>query len=99
MTVDTFLASAEGQPGRFELVDGEVFAMAPERAGHALMKYAAQTALKRAIVAAGADCHMMPDGMTICIATEGTLDLSPPGLTLMVAELFADLPPPAETAA
>jgi Uma2 family endonuclease len=46
MDVDTFLAWAEGQPGRFELVDGEVFAMAPERAGQALVKYATQTALK-----------------------------------------------------
>lgn len=184
MTVDTFLAWAEGQPGRFELVDGEVFAIAPERAGHALVKYATQTALKRAIVAAGTGCHMMPDGMTVridatttfepdalvyCgprmniesievpdpvivvevqspstrsadaglklaryfslasvahylmidpvkrlvihhrrgaeelietrIATEGILDLTPPGLTLPVAELFADLPPPADPAA
>ena len=184
MTVDTFLAWAEGQPGRFELVDGEVFAMAPERAGHALVKYATQTALKRAIVAAGADGHMMPDGMTVridatttfepdalvyCgarmdveaievpdpvivvevqssstrsvdtgfklaryfslasvrhylmidpvkrlvihhrrgadglivtrISSDGTLDLTPPGLVLPVAELFADLPPPAEPAA
>ena len=186
MTVDTFLAWAEGQPGRFELVDGEVFAMAPERAGHALVKYATQTALKRAILAAGTacHCHMMPDGMTVridatttfepdalvyCgprmdveaievpdpaivvevqspgtrsvdagfklaryfslasvahylmvdpvkrlvihhrrgaeelittrIATDGALDLTPPGLTLPVADLFADLPPPAEPAA
>jgi Uma2 family endonuclease len=28
------------------------------------------------------------------IASEGTLDLTPPGLTPSVAELFADLPPP-----
>jgi Uma2 family endonuclease len=49
MNVDEFLAWAEGQPGRFKLVDGEVFAMSPERAGHALAKYAAQTALNRAI--------------------------------------------------
>ncbi len=33
------------------------------------------------------------------IATEGILDLTPPGLTLPVAELFADLPPPADPAA
>ena len=33
------------------------------------------------------------------IATEGTLDLTPPGLTLPVADLFADLPPPADPAA
>ena len=34
MTVDEFLAWAMAQPeGRFELVDGRVVAMAPERAG------------------------------------------------------------------
>ena len=39
MTVDQFLAWAMAQPeGRFELVDGEVVAMAPERAGHARLK-------------------------------------------------------------
>ncbi|MCJ2049783.1 Uma2 family endonuclease [Methylobacterium sp. J-070] len=184
MTVDEFLVWAAGRPGRYELVDGEVFAMSPERARHGLVKYAAQTALNRAIEQAGLSCHMMPDGMTVridatttfepdalvyggppidldavevpdpvivvevlspgtksvdtgtkligyfrvtslChylildpvnrivihyrrgegglietrIATEGRLDLSPPGLTLPVAELFADLPPPAEPAA
>ena len=30
MTVDEFLVWAEGQPGRYELCDGTVFAMAPE---------------------------------------------------------------------
>ncbi|MBE7200977.1 MAG: Uma2 family endonuclease [Parafilimonas terrae] len=178
MNVDEFLAWAEDRPGRFELVDGEVFAMSPERAGHALVEYAAQTALHRAIARAGLGCHMMPDGMTVridarttfepdalvyCgprmdldavevpdpvivvevqspgtravdsglkltrylslasvmhylivdpvkrlvihhrraqrglietrIATEGTLDLTPPGLSLPVPDLFADLPP------
>ena len=34
-----------------------------------------------------------------CIASGGTLDLTPPGLTLPVADLFADLPPPADPAA
>lgn len=178
MTVDEFLAWAEGRPGRFQLVDGEVFVMWPERAGHALVKYAIQAALSRSIQRAGIGWHMMPDGMTVridaatmfepdalvhcgppvdldavevsnpvivvevlssntrsvdlgikltryfglasvvhylildpvkrlaihhrrvsvggietCIATEGTLDLTPPGLSLPVSELFADLPP------
>ncbi|WP_244471604.1 Uma2 family endonuclease [Methylobacterium sp. ARG-1] len=184
MTVDEFLVWAEGQPGRYELVDGEVFAMSPERAGHALVKYATQTALNRAIKKAGLPCHMMPDGMMVrvdaattfepdalvyCgppidldavevpnpvvvvevlspstagvdsgrklagyftlasvmhflivdpvkrlvihhargteglietrIASEGQLALTPPGLSLSVTELFADLPPPADPAA
>jgi Uma2 family endonuclease len=33
MTVDEYLAWAEGQPGRFELYAGTVYAMTPERAG------------------------------------------------------------------
>jgi len=40
------------------------------------------------------------DGLIVSrIATDSTLDLTPPGLTLPVAELFADLPPPADPAA
>jgi Uma2 family endonuclease len=35
MTVDEYLAWAQGQPGRYELLDGVVFAMSPEGAGHA----------------------------------------------------------------
>lgn len=184
MTVDEFLVWAENQPGRYELVNGEIFAMSPERARHSLVKYATQTALSRAIKRADLPCHMMPDGMTVridaattfepdalayCgpaidldavevphpvivvevlspgtksvdtgaklvgyfqlasvahyliidpvkrlvvhhrrgmeglietrIASQGPLALTPPGLSLSVAELFADLPPPAEPAA
>ena len=39
MTVDEFLAWAMAQPeGRFELVDGKVVTMAPERVAHARLK-------------------------------------------------------------
>jgi len=65
MTVDEYLAWAEGQPGRFELYAGTVYAMAPERAGHAITKFAVQTALRHAIRRAGVACHMLPDGMTV----------------------------------
>ena len=64
-TVDEFLAWAEGQAGRYELYAGHVYAMAPERAGHADVKYAVQTELKRAIGVAGLPCFMLPDGMTV----------------------------------
>jgi Uma2 family endonuclease len=67
MTVDEFLAWAEGKPGRFELYAGVVYAMAPERAGHAEVKFAVQTALRSAIRKAGLPCHMLPDGMTVRI--------------------------------
>lgn len=65
MTVDEFLAWAATVPGRFELIRGEVFAMAPETAKHAKVKYAVQTALASAIRKGRRPCHMLPDGMTI----------------------------------
>ncbi|MBE7201056.1 MAG: Uma2 family endonuclease [Parafilimonas terrae] len=74
MNVDEFLAWAAGRPGRFELLDGEVFAMSPERAGHALVKYATQSALHRAIVRARLGCHMMPDGMTVRVDATTTFE-------------------------
>lgn len=65
MTVDEYLAWAEGRPGRFELHCGEIYSMAPERAIHAELKYAVQTALREGIGKAGLPCHMLPDGMTV----------------------------------
>lgn len=65
MTVDEFLVWAERQPERYELVNGEVFAMSPERTRHAETKFAVQTALAEAIRRAGVPCRMLPDGMTV----------------------------------
>jgi Uma2 family endonuclease len=65
MSVDEFLVWAEGQPGRFELFRGSVYAMTPERAGHAVVKFAVQTTLANAIRSRGLPCHMLPDGMTV----------------------------------
>ena len=65
MTIDEFLAWAEGRPGRRELVDGRVCAMAPERAGHARAKFAVQVTLRDAIRRAGLSCEAMADGMTV----------------------------------
>ena len=65
MTVDEFLAWAEGRPGRYELIDGEVVAMSPERTRHAEVKFAVQTALAQSIRAAGVPCRVLPDGMTV----------------------------------
>ena len=62
MTVDEFLAWAEGRPGRHELVDGEVYAMSPERARHAETKAAVYTALSQAIRSAGSPCRVLPGG-------------------------------------
>src|SRR5215211_4707084 len=65
MTVDEYLAWAEGQPGRYELYDGAIYAMSPEGAGHAEVKFAVQTALAAGIRQRGLPCHMLPDGMTV----------------------------------
>lgn len=67
MNVDEFLAWAEGQPGRYELFRGAVYAMTPERAVHAEIKLAVQTALANAIRARRLPCRVLPDGMTVRI--------------------------------
>jgi Uma2 family endonuclease len=67
LTVDEYLAWAEQQPGRFELLDGAVIAMSPEGAGHAERKAAVHAALLAAIRARGLACHTLPDGMTVRI--------------------------------
>jgi Uma2 family endonuclease len=68
MDVDAFLTWAEGRDGRWELRDGQPVLMSPERAAHALTKYAAQKTLEAAIIRAGLPCRMFPDGMTVRIA-------------------------------
>jgi Uma2 family endonuclease len=67
MTVDEYLAWAEGQPGRFELYAGTVYAMSPERARHGEIKFNVQAALLSGIRRAALPCHMLPDGMTVRI--------------------------------
>jgi Uma2 family endonuclease len=67
MTVDEFLLWAQAQQGRYELFRGAVYAMTPERAVHAEVKFAVQTALANAIRARGLPCRMLPDGMTVRI--------------------------------
>jgi Uma2 family endonuclease len=68
MTVPEFLAWAANQPrGRYELVRGEVIAMAPERARHNLVKAAVFRALSDAVACAGVPCTVFTDGMTVVI--------------------------------
>lgn len=68
MTVDQFLAWAMVQPeGRFELVDGAVVAMAPERAAHARLKARVWRAFDDQIRDRGLPCEALPDGMTVKI--------------------------------
>lgn len=67
MTVDEFVVWAEKQPGRYELVRGEVFAQASERARHNLVKLATARALQDAVKKAGLPCTVFTDGMTVRI--------------------------------
>jgi Uma2 family endonuclease len=68
MTVDEFLAWAEENPGRYELADGEVQAMAPQRLAHLEVKLAFHVALLTAIKQAGAPCRVLPDGATVRVS-------------------------------
>ena len=86
MDVDAFLAWADGREGRWELRDGQPLLMAPERALHALTKYAAQESLKAAIRKAGLPCRMFPDGMTVRIAAR----------TAFEPDALVVCPPPAD---
>ena len=66
VTADEFIAWALEQPtGRFELDNGVVVAMAPERANHARAKFSTAVALRNAISARGLPCEVFPDGMSV----------------------------------
>jgi Uma2 family endonuclease len=64
-TAEEFLAWSEGRPGRYELVDGEVYAQASERVAHAKAKGSVYIALREAVRRAGAPCHVLPDGVAV----------------------------------
>jgi Uma2 family endonuclease len=68
MKVPEFLVWAEAQPqGRYELVNGEVVVMAPERVRHNLVKTAVFRALDNAVRAARLPCTVFTDGVGIVI--------------------------------
>ena len=67
-TADEFMAwAAEQATGRFELADGIVVAMAPERVGHSLAKVDTMIALRAAIKARDLACEALPDGVSVRI--------------------------------
>ena len=68
MTVDEYLAWGEGREGRFELRDGVVVSISPERSAHLETKFAAAVALLEAIRKAKVPCHVLPDGATVRIS-------------------------------
>jgi Uma2 family endonuclease len=65
MTVDEFLAWAEGRDGRWELLNGVPVAMSPERVAHVETKFAAASAIAASIKKAGIPCRMLLDGVAI----------------------------------
>lgn len=69
MTSDEFIAWAMQQPEgkRYELVQGEVVGMAPERSVHALTKGRIYRLLAEAVDAAGLPCTVYPDGMAVAV--------------------------------
>lgn len=71
MTVDEFLAWAEGQEGRWEIHNGVPYQMAAERTRHAAAKFKAQRALDDAIRKAGVGCTMLADGPLVRVS-DGT---------------------------
>jgi len=89
----TFLTWAEAQPrGRFELLEGEIVAMSPERARHSLTKQEVALTLREAVRRAGLDCTVYPDGMTVVIddttayEPDAMVACLPPDLDSLVVE-------------
>ena len=65
---EDYLAWAEQQPaGRFERIDGVVVAMAPERVGHNICKFAAHRALRDAARQASLPCQVLGDRVVVSV--------------------------------
>jgi Uma2 family endonuclease len=68
MSAEAFLEWAEAQDsGRYELVGGEIVAMAPERLEHTHVKFQVAKALESAIAAAKLPCRAFVDGASVKI--------------------------------
>ena len=89
MTVDDFIDWAMAQPsGRYELYDGEVFAMSPERVGHNETKQLTWLALRDALRARGLPCRAYGDGLSVPI--DDTTTYEPDVMVRCGAMLDAD---------
>lgn len=72
MTVQDFLAWAEGQPERWELYDGVPVAMAPERLVHGRTKRRVSRAFEDAITAARAACESVLDSVAVPVSASSS---------------------------
>jgi Uma2 family endonuclease len=68
LTVDEFLASAEQREGKWELEDGVLVRMSPERLGHGRTTYSAVAALNAALRRASLLCEAVPDSVGVRIS-------------------------------
>lgn len=68
MTVDEFLTWGQHEESRWELHDGQLVAMSPERLVHVRTKGSAFLALNNAIASAKSPCLAFPDGATVRIS-------------------------------
>ena len=87
MTVDEFLAWAEGREGRWELAGGVPVCMSPERAGHGRTKYSAAKALERAIAAAKVPCFLLLDCVAVRLDARSSFQ---PDLVIHCGKPLAD---------
>jgi Uma2 family endonuclease len=67
LTVDEFLSSADQREGRWELENGALVSMAPERLGHGRVKGDVFVALRDAVRRAGAPCEAVTDSVAVRI--------------------------------
>jgi Uma2 family endonuclease len=67
VSIAEYLSWAQKHEGKFELLDGVIVAMAPERAAHVNAKFALAAALKDAIKKAGVPCQAFVDGLGVQI--------------------------------
>ena len=72
MSADEFLVWAEAQEGRWELQDGAIVAMLPERVAHSRVKGAVFRSLRAGIMRARLSCEALPDGPAVRVA-DGTV--------------------------
>ena len=75
MSSRDFLDWASRQPkGRYELIDGEIVATAPERARHFIVKGNVFSALRQAIAGARLPCMVFTDGASVVINDKTTYE-------------------------
>lgn len=90
MSIAEFLEWSEEQAaGRYELFDGDVVSMAPERVAHVRRKLELCIRLKNAVAEAGLQCETFTDG--IGVATDERSVLIPDALVRCGEPLDGDL--------